>query len=278
MRIGRVTQWYPEWVTVNLYNQKSGKREDLTLPKKVVAIIQNPLYNVMNEPNGILRRLIRKLNLLDAIDDQIGSGKLDMLLQLPFATRTEMRKHEANNRRKELEQQLAGSKYGIGYIDVAEKVIQLNRPIDNNLMSEIEYLTSMLYSQLGMTKEVFEGTADEKVMLNYFSRSIEPYAAAIVGAMNRTFLTKTARSQNQKVVFFRDLFKLAPMSSIVTLGKELTTVAVVSPNEVRQMIGMKPSNDAGANELRNRYVDSGGQQSTSGEQKEASIEEDIQNG
>lgn len=278
MRIGRVTQWYPEWVTVNLYNQKSGKREDLTLPKKVVAIIQNPLYNVMNEPNGILRRLIRKLNLLDAIDDQIGSGKLDMLLQLPFATRTEMRKHEANNRRKELEQQLAGSKYGIGYIDVAEKVIQLNRPIDNNLMSEIEYLTSMLYSQLGMTKEVFEGTADEKVMLNYFSRSIEPYAAAIVSAMNRTFLTKTARSQNQKVVFFRDLFKLAPMSSIVTLGKELTTVAVVSPNEVRQMIGMKPSNDAGANELRNRYVDSGGQQSTSGEQKEASIEEDIQNG
>ena len=266
MRVGLITQWYPEHVKVKLYNQNSGKREEILLPKRIVAIVQNPLYNVMNEPNGVLRRLIRKLNLLDAIDEQAGSGKLDMLLQLPFATRTEMRKHEADNRRKELESQLAGSKYGIGYIDVAEKVIQLNRPVDNNLMNEIEYLTSMLYSQLGMTKEVFEGTADEKMMLNYFSRSIEPFAAAITGEMNRTFLTRTARSQNQKIVFFRDLFKLAPMSSIVTLGKELTTVAVVSPNEVRQMIGMKPSSDEGADELRNRYVDSGGAASSSGEQ------------
>ena len=275
MRIGRITQWYPEQVKVNLYNQLSGKKEDLILPKRVVAIIQNPLYNVMNEPNGVLRRLIRKLNLLDAIDEQTGSGKLDMLLQLPFATRTEMRKHEAENRRRELENQLAGSKYGVGFIDVAEKVIQLNRPVDNNLMSEIEYLTSMLYSQLGMTKEVFEGTADEKVMLNYFSRSIEPYASSITGEMNRKFLTRTARSQNQKVVFFRDLFKLAPMSSIVTLGKELTTVAVVSPNEVRQIIGMKPSSDEGANELRNRYVDSGGTTASTGEETPQETEDPV---
>lgn len=264
MRVGRVTEWRPEHVKVSLYSQWTGKREEIILPKSVVAIVQNPLYNVMNEPNGILRRLIRKLNLLDAIDEQAGSGKLDMLLQMPFGTRTEMRKHEAENRRKELENQLAGSKYGIGYIDVAEKVIQLNRPVDNNLMAEIEYLTSMLYSQLGMTKEVFEGTADEKVMLNYFARSVEPFAAAITGEMNRKFLTRTARSQNQKIVFFRDLFKLAPMASIVTLGKELTTVAVVSPNEVRQMIGMKPSSDEGADELRNRYVDSGGANASAG--------------
>lgn len=273
MRIGRITQWYPEHVRVNLYNQKSGKREDLTLPKSIVCIIQNPLYNVMNEPNGVLRRLIRKLNLLDSIDEQAGSGKLDMLLQLPFATRTEMRKHEAENRRKELENQLAGSKYGVGFIDVAEKVIQLNRPVDNNLMSEIEYLTSMLYSQLGMTKEVFEGTADEKMMLNYFARSIEPYCAAITDGMNRTFLTRTARSQHQKVVFFRDLFKLAPMSSIISFGKEMTTVAVVSPNEVRQMIGLKPSDDESADELRNRYVDSGGSTASTGESAPEAPEE-----
>ena len=264
MRVGRITEWRPAHVKVSVYSQWSGKREELTLPKTIVAIIQNPLYNVMNEPNGVLRRLIRKLNLLDTIDEQIGSGKLDMLLQMPFGTRTEMRKHEAENRRKELETQLNGSKYGIGYIDVAEKVIQLNRPVDNNLMAEIEYLTSMLYSQLGMTKEVFEGTADEKMMLNYFARSIEPFASAITGEMNRTFLTRTARSQHQKVVFFRDLFKLAPMASIVTLGKELTTVAVVSPNEVRQMIGMKPSSDQSADELRNRYVDSGGSNASAG--------------
>lgn len=268
MRVGIITEWRPKHVKVKLYNPMRGKREELVLPKEVVAIVQNPLYNVMNEPNGTLRRLIRKLNLLDAIDEQVSSGKLDMLIQLPFATRTEMRKHEAENRRKELENQLAGSKYGVGYIDVAEKVIQLNRPVENNLMDEIEYLTSMLYSQLGMTKEVFEGTADEKTMLNYFARTTEPITAAITGEMNRKFLTRTARSQNQKIVFFRDLFKLAPMASIVTLGKELTTVAVVSPNEVRQMIGMKPSDDAGADELRNRYVDSGGQTSPSGEQPE----------
>lgn len=254
MRVARITQWYPRHVRVNLYNEKTGKKEEIVLPKEVVAIVQNPLYNVMNEPNSTLKRLIHKLNLLDAIDEQTSSGKLDLIVHLPFMTKTPMKKQEAENRRIELERQLANSKYGVAYTDASEKITQLNRPVENNLMNQIEYLTSMLYSQLGMTKEVFEGTADEKTMLNYFSRTIEPIASAIADEFNRKFLTKTARSQNQKIVFFRDLFKLAPVESIVSLGSQFAMNEIMTPNEVRQMIGFKPATDPGADELRNRNI------------------------
>ena len=254
MRVGRITEWRPEHVRVNLYNQRSGKKEDIYLPKRSVAIIQNPLYNVMNEPNGTLRRLIRKLNLLDVIDEQSSSGKLDLIVHLPYMTKSPLRKQEAENRRKELEQQLARSKYGVAYTDATEKITQLNRPVENNLMSQIEYLTSMLYSQLGMTKEVFEGTADEATMLNYYSRTIEPIVSAIVDEFNRKFLTRTARSQNQKIVFFRDLFRLAPIESIVNLGSQFAMNEIMTPNEVRQLIGFKPALDPGADELRNRNI------------------------
>jgi len=254
MRVGRITEWRPEYVRVNLYNQRSGKKEDIYLPKRSVAIIQNPLYNVMNEPNGTLRRLIRKLNLLDVIDEQSSSGKLDLIVHLPYMTKSPLRKQEAENRRKELEQQLARSKYGVAYTDATEKITQLNRPVENNLMSQIEYLTSMLYSQLGMTKEVFEGTADEATMLNYYSRTIEPIVSAIVDEFNRKFLTRTARSQNQKIVFFRDLFRLAPIESIVNLGSQFAMNEIMTPNEVRQLIGFKPALDPGADELRNRNI------------------------
>lgn len=254
MRVARILQWYPEHVRLNLYNQISGKKEEIVLPKKTVAIIQNPLYNVMNQPNGTLQRLIRKLNLLDVIDEQSSSGKLDLIIHLPYMTKTPMRKQEAENRRKDLENQLANSKYGVAYTDATEKITQLNRPVENNLMNQIEYLTSMLYSQLGMTKEVFEGTADEKTMLNYYSRTIEPFVSAIVDEFNRKFLTKTARSQNQKIVFFRDLFKLAPVESIVNLGSQFAMNEIMTPNEVRQLIGFKPAMDPGADELRNRNI------------------------
>lgn len=254
MRVAKITQWYPEHVRVNLYNQKSGKREDLVLPKSMVAIIQNPLYNVMNQPNGTLQRLIRKLNLLDVVDEQTSSGKLDLIIHLPYMTKTTMRKQEAEKRRKEVEHQLANSKYGVAYMDATEKITQLNRPVENNLMNQIEYLTSMLYSQLGMTKEVFEGTASQEVMLNYFSRTIEPIVSAIADEFNRKFLTKTARSQNQRIVFFRDLFKLAPVESIVSLGSQFAMNEIMTPNEVRQLIGFKPAMDPGADELRNRNI------------------------
>lgn len=254
MRVARITQWYPKHVKVNLYNEMTGRKEDLVLPKGIVAIIQNPLYNVMNEPNSTLKRLIHKLSLLDSVDEQMSSGKLDLIIHLPYMTKTEMQKNEAENRRKALEQQLASSKYGVAYTDATEKITQLNRPVENNLLAQIESLTSMLYSQLGMTKEVFEGTADEKTMLNYFSRTIEPIVSAITDEFNRKFLTKTARSQNQKIVFFRDLFKLAPVESIVNLGSQFAMNEIMTPNEVRQLIGFKPAIDPGADELRNRNI------------------------
>lgn len=254
LRVGQITQWYPKHVRIRLYNEKTGRREEIVLPKGIVAIIQNPLYNVMNEPNSTLKRLIHKLNLLDVIDEQTSSGKLDIIIHLPYMTKTEMQKHEAENRRKALENQLSNSKYGVAYMDATEKVTQLNRPAENNLMAQIEYLTSMLYSQLGMTKEVFDGTADEKTMLNYFSRTIEPIVSAIVDEFNRKFLTKTARSQKQRIVFFRDLFKLAPIESIVNLGSQFAMNEIMTPNEVRQVIGFKPASDPGADELRNRNI------------------------
>ena len=274
MRVAQITQWYPEYVKLQLYNQNSGKKEEITLPKSVVAIIQNPLYNVMNQPNGTLQRLIHKLNLLDVIDEQTSSGKLDLIIHLPYMTKTPMRKQEADNRRKELENQLANSKYGVAYTDATEKITQLNRPVENNLMNQIEYLTSMLYSQLGMTKEVFEGTADEKTMLNYYSRTVEPIVSAIVDEFNRKFLTKTARSQNQKIVFFRDLFKLAPVESIVNLGSQFAMNEIMTPNEVRQLIGFKPALDPGADELRNRNINASPGPDMEGYQDEMPPEEE----
>ena len=251
IRTGKVLDWYPKHVRVSVYNERSGKREEIVLPKDTIAIIENPLYAVMNEPNSTMQRLIRKLNLLDAIDEQSGSGKLDLIIQLPYVVKTEARRQQAEARRKDIEMQLAGSKYGIAYTDGTEKVTQLNRSVDNNLMKQIEYLTSMLYSQLGITQAVLEGTADEKTMLNYYSRTIEPIVAAIVDEMKRKFLTKTARTRRQSIAFFRDPFKLVPVDNIAEIADKFTRNEIMTSNEIRQKIGMKPSKDPKADKLIN---------------------------
>ena len=251
IRTGKVLDWYPKHVRVSVYNERSGKREEIVLPKDTIAIIENPLYAVMNEPNSTMQRLIRKLNLLDAIDEQSGSGKLDLVIQLPYVVKTEARRQQAEARRKDIEMQLAGSKYGIAYTDGTEKITQLNRSVDNNLMKQIEYLTSMLYSQLGITQAVLEGTADEKTMLNYYSRTIEPIIAAIVDEMKRKFLTKTARTRHQSIAFFRDPFKLVPVDNIAEIADKFTRNEIMTSNEIRQKIGMKPSKDPKADKLIN---------------------------
>ena len=251
IRTGKVLDWYPKHVRVSVYNERSGKREEIVLPKDTIAIIENPLYAVMNEPNSTMQRLIRKLNLLDAIDEQSGSGKLDLVIQLPYVVKTEARRQQAEARRKDIEMQLAGSKYGIAYTDGTEKITQLNRSVDNNLMKQIEYLTSMLYSQLGITQAVLEGTADEKTMLNYYSRTIEPIIAAIVDEMKRKFLTKTARTRRQSIAFFRDPFKLVPVDNIAEIADKFTRNEIMTSNEIRQKIGMKPSKDPKADKLIN---------------------------
>ena len=251
IRTGKILDWYPKHVRVSVYNERSGKREEIVLPKDTIAIIENPLYAVMNEPNSTMQRLIRKLNLLDAIDEQSSSGKLDLIIQLPYVVKTEARRQQAEARRKDIEMQLAGSKYGIAYTDGTEKVTQLNRSVDNNLMKQIEYLTSMLYSQLGITQAVLEGTADEKTMLNYYSRTIEPIIAAIVDEMKRKFLTKTARTRRQSIVFFRDPFKLVPVDNIAEIADKFTRNEIMTSNEIRQKIGMKPSKDPKADKLIN---------------------------
>ena len=251
IRTGKILDWYPKHVRVSVYNERSGKREEIVLPKDTIAIIENPLYAVMNEPNSTMQRLIRKLNLLDAIDEQSGSGKLDLIIQLPYVVKTEARRQQAEARRKDIEMQLAGSKYGIAYTDGTEKVTQLNRSVDNNLMKQIEYLTSMLYSQLGITQAVLEGTADEKTMLNYYSRTIEPIIAAIVDEMKRKFLTKTARTRRQSIAFFRDPFKLVPVDNIAEIADKFTRNEIMTSNEIRQKIGMKPSKDPKADKLIN---------------------------
>ena len=251
IRTGKILDWYPKHVRVSVYNERSGKREEIVLPKDTIAIIENPLYAVMNEPNSTMQRLIRKLNLLDAIDEQSGSGKLDLIIQLPYVVKTEARRQQAEARRKDIEMQLAGSKYRIAYTDGTEKVTQLNRSVDNNLMKQIEYLTSMLYSQLGITQAVLEGTADEKTMLNYYSRTIEPIIAAIVDEMKRKFLTKTARTRRQSIAFFRDPFKLVPVDNIAEIADKFTRNEIMTSNEIRQKIGMKPSKDPKADKLIN---------------------------
>ena len=254
MRTAKIVEWYPAHVKVNLYNDRTGRKEDLILPKKTVAIIENPLYAVINEPNSTMQRLIRKLNLLDVIDEQSGSGKLDLIIQLPYVIKTDARRQQAEQRRKDIEMQLAGSKYGIAYTDGTERITQLNRSVDNNLMKQIEYLTSMLYSQLGITQAILDGSADDKTMLNYYNRTIEPIVSAIVDEIQRKFLTKTAITQKQAILYFRDPFRLVPVNEIAEIADKFTRNEIMTSNEIRQIVGMKPSKDPNADELRNKNL------------------------
>lgn len=251
MRTGKILEWFPTQVRVKVYNDRTGNKEELILPKSVVGIIENPLYAVINEPNSTMQRLIRKLNLLDAIDEQSGSGKLDLIIQLPYVIKSEQRRQQADQRRKDIEMQLSGSKYGIAYTDGTERITQLNRSVDNNLMKQIEYLTNLLYSQLGIDQSVLNGTADEKTMLNYYDRTIEPIVSAIVDEMKRKFLTKTARTQKQSILYFRDPFKLVPVNELAEIADKFTRNEIMSKNEFRQVIGRKPSDDPKADMLIN---------------------------
>ena len=251
MRLGTITHWYPKHVKVSLYNEAIGRREEITIPKSYCAIIENPLYSVMNEPNSTLKRLIHKLNLLDTIDDQKGSDKLNMIIQLPYVVKNETRKKQADQRREDLELQLKESKFGIGYIDGTEKITQLNRSIENDLPSQVDGLTALLYAQLGLSKSIIDGTANEQDMLNYHTRTIKPIVRAITEAMTRTFLTKTARSQNQRIVFIRDPFELVPVDNIAEIADKFTRNEVLTANEIRSVIGFRPSNDPKADKLQN---------------------------
>ena len=273
MRTGKIVEWYTDSVRVRIYDDIHGRKEEVVLPKTMVAIVENPFYSVMNEPNSTLQRLIRKLNLLDYIDEQSGSGKLDMIVQLPYTIRGEVQRKRAEDRRLDLERQLTGTKYGIAYLDATEKITQLNRPVENNLMKQIEYLTNMFYSQLGTSASVLDGTADEATMLNYQNRTIEVIVSAITGAMKRTFLSKTARSQGQSIEFFNDPFKLVPVAQLADLVDKFTRNEVATSNEFRQVIGFKPSNDPRADELRNKNLN---EPTTKGEPSTEEV--DSQNG
>ena len=275
MRTGKILEWYPQHVKVRIYNEQTGKKEDVLVPKRTVAIVENPFYTVMNEPNSTMQRLIRKLNILDAIDEQSGSGKLNLIIQLPYVIKTEARRQQAEKRRKDIEEQLSGSKYGVAYTDGTERVVQLNRPVDNNLMSQIEYLTSMLYSQLGLTQTIMDGSADDKTMLNYLTRTVEPILSAIVDEMKRKFLTKTARSQKQSILFFRDPFKLVPVGEIAEIADKMTRNEIMTSNEIRQKIGMTPSKDPNADKLRNSNLSAPKEEST---EQNISKEDKVQNG
>lgn len=254
MRTGKIIEWYPSHIKIRLYNDRKGEKKDIILPKKQVAIIENPLYAVINEHNSTMQRLIRKLSLLDATDEQTASGKLDLIIQLPYVVKTPARREQANLRRKDIEEQLAGSKYGIAYTDGTEKITQLNRSLENNLLKQIEYLTEMVYSQLGITQEVLNGTADEKTMLNYNNRTVEPFVASIVDEMRRKFLTKTARSQGQTITYFRDPFRLVPINDIAEIADKFTRNEIMTSNEIRQIVGMKPADDPKADELVNSNI------------------------
>ena len=268
MRTGKILEWYPAHVRVRVYNDKKGIHEELTLPKSTVAIIENPLYAVINEPNSTMQRLIRKLNLLDVVDEQTSAGKLDLIIQLPYVIKSEARRKQAEERRKDIEMQLAGSKYGIAYTDGTERITQLNRPAENNLMKQVEYLTNMLYSQLGLTQSILEGSADEKTMLNYYNRTIEPIIAAIVDEIKRKFLTKTARAQKQSVMFFRDPFKLVPVENMAEIADKFTRNEIMTSNEIRQIVGMMPSKDPGADELRNKNLNQSAEEMEGNKQPE----------
>ena len=278
MRVGKIIEWYPAHVRVRLYNDQKGIHEEVTLPKSTVAIIENPLYAVINEHNSTMQRLVRKLNLLDVIDEQSGAGKLDLIIQLPYVIKSEARRKQAEDRRKDIEMQLAGSKYGIAYTDGTERITQLNRPAENNLMKQIEYLTSMLYSQLGLTQAILDGSADDKTMLNYYNRTIEPIIAAIVDEMNRKFLTKTARAQKQAIKFFRDPFKLVPVNEMADIADKFTRNEILSSNEIRQIVGIKPSDDPEADELRNKNLNKSNEevpQKPNNIEKEVSEEDEV---
>ncbi len=254
LRTGKIIDWYPDKVKVEVYNERNGKREDIILPKSMVAIVENPLYSIVNEPNSVMQRLIRKLKILDVVDEQSSSGKLDLIIQLPYVIKSKARKAQAEERRKDIEDQLTGSKYGIAYTDGTERIQQLNRPIENNLLKQIEFLTNMAYSQLGITTEILNGTADEKTMLNYYTRITEPILSAIVDEMKRKWLTKTARTRKQSIMFFRDPFKLVPVSEVADIADKFTRNEVLSSNEVRQIVGYKPISDEKADELRNKNL------------------------
>lgn len=251
LRVGKITEWMPKHIKVDLYNEEKGKRQQIVIPKKMAAIVENPLYSVMNEPNSTLQRLIKALNTMDTMDEKNAQGKLDLIIQLPYTIKSEARQQQAEKRRKDIEFQLTGSKYGIAYTDATEKVTQLNRPVENNLLQKVEYLTKMLYSQLGLTEEIMSGTADERAMLNYNNRTIEPVVTAIVEAMRRTFLTKTARAQRQSIVATRNPFRLVPVDQIAEIADKFTRNEIMTANEIRSVIGMRPADDPKADELRN---------------------------
>ena len=280
MRVGKVLEWYPDKVSIRVYNEKTGQKQDIVMPKNTVSIVENPLYAVMNEPNSTMQRLIRKLNILDAIDEQSGSGKLDLIIQLPYLVRSQQRKQQAEERRKAIEDQLSNSKYGVAYTDGTEHVTQLNRSVENNLMSQIEYLTSMLYGQLGITASILDGTADEKTMLNYYNRSIEPIISAIVDEMKRKFLSKTARAQGQSIKFFRDPFKLVPINDIAEIADKFTRNEILTSNEIRQGMGIPPSKDPKADQLVNSNISQPAEKAESYDEVEEFEEEggEIQNG
>lgn len=262
LRVGKIIEWYPRHVRVSVYNENTGKHEEIVLPKTTVAIIENPLYAIINEPNSTMQRLIRKLNLLDLVDEQSSAGKLDLIIQLPYVIKSEARRKQADDRRKDIENQLNGSKYGIAYTDGTERITQLNRPVENNLMKQIEYLTNLLHSQLGITQSILDGTADEQTLLNYHSRTIEPIVSAIVDEMKRKFLSKTARTQHQTIAFFRDPFKLVPVNQIADIADKFTRNEIMTSNEIRQVIGMRPSKDPKADELRNSNLNHPEEQQT----------------
>lgn len=254
MRTAKILEWYPEYVKVRMYNELTGNKQDIKLPKKMVAIVENPFYAVFNEHNSTMQRLVRKLNLLDVVDEQSGSGKLDLIIQLPYVIKTDLRRQEAEKRRQDIENQLSSSKYGVAYTDGTERITQLNRAVENNLLKQVEYLTNMLFSQLGITQSILDGTADEQTMLNYYSRTVEPIISAIVDEMRRKFLTKTARTQKHTIMFFRDPFKLVPVNNIAEIADKFTRNEIMTSNEIRQEIGMRPSKDPKADELRNSNI------------------------
>ena len=277
MRTGKIKEWMPKYVRVEVYNENTGRRQEIVLPKKMVSIVETPFYSIMNEPNSTLQRLIRKLNILDAIDEQSGAGKLDLIIQLPYVIKTEARKQQAEMRRKDIEVQLADSKYGIAYTDATERITQLNRSVDNNLMKQVEYLTETLMSQLGITNEILNGTANEATMLNYNNRVVAVILTALVEAMQRVFLTKTARTQGQSIKYFQDPFKLVPISQIADIADKFTRNEIMSSNEIRAIVGMKPSKDPKADELRNKNINQSAQEQ-SAETEDESLKEKIQNG
>lgn len=271
MRTGKILEWKPAYVKVRVYNDRTGNKEDILVPKSTVAIIENPLYAVINEPNSTMQRLIRKLSLLDVTDEQTASNKLDLIIQLPYVIKTEARRQQAESRRKDIEMQLSGSKYGIAYTDGTEKITQLNRSVENNLLKQIEYLTELVFSQLGITQSILDGTADEKTMLNYYNRTIEPIVAVIADEMKRKFLSKTARSQSQSILFFRDPFKLAPINDIAEIADKFTRNEIMSKNEIRQIVGMKPSDDPKADQLINSNISHPDEESEVSNEKKGGI-------